>query len=163
MRLETLTRPPSARLASLASLVAGASLLLALAGCGQRAVAPTNSAAGPTNATTMAILPAANMMASPAPAQGLAQPGSTQQATADAPPTSAPGGDDGAVFDKNLHDSCFSTASAKGGPAAAETYCSCIVVQLDQVPVQQRIALSATSDEVTHAESYCNAQASGGR
>ncbi|HEX3917993.1 MAG TPA: hypothetical protein VHW60_11705 [Caulobacteraceae bacterium] len=67
-----------------------------------------------------------------------------------------------ATFDKSMHDSCVSTATGKGAPAAAaEAYCSCVVTQLDAVPISQRMTLSPTSDKITSAENVCNAQVSG--
>jgi hypothetical protein len=67
-----------------------------------------------------------------------------------------------ATFDKSMHDSCVSTATGKGAPAAAaEAYCSCVVTQLDAVPISQRMTLSPTSDKITSAENVCNAQVAG--
>jgi hypothetical protein len=68
-----------------------------------------------------------------------------------------------ATFDKSMHDSCVSTASAKPGVqvSAAEAYCSCVVTQLDAIPIAQRMTLSPTSDKITSAENVCNAQVAG--
>jgi hypothetical protein len=67
----------------------------------------------------------------------------------------------GVAYDKNVHDSCVSTASKSNPAAMAETYCSCVVTQLDKLPVQQRLALSPTSQQVTDAAATCNAQVAG--
>ena len=65
----------------------------------------------------------------------------------------------GAVFDKGVHDSCVTSAVAKGAmPAKAEAYCTCVVGELDQVPVSGRVRLTPQSDAVTHAEAVCNAR-----
>jgi hypothetical protein len=66
-----------------------------------------------------------------------------------------------ATYDKNFHDSCLTTASQKVGPAAAETYCTCVVTQLDKTPISQRVALKADSPEVTQATNACNMPAGG--
>jgi hypothetical protein len=62
-------------------------------------------------------------------------------------------------FDKSTHDSCVSSATSNGAPAAtAETYCSCFVAQMDKLTVQQKMALNASSPEVTQAATACKAQ-----
>jgi hypothetical protein len=65
-----------------------------------------------------------------------------------------------ASFDKSIHDSCVPSAEQHGlAAAAANTYCSCVVGQLDKLTVQQRMALNTSSPEVTQAAATCNAQA----
>jgi hypothetical protein len=67
-----------------------------------------------------------------------------------------------ASFDKSMHDSCVSTATGQGAPAAtAEQYCSCVVTQLDKVPIQQRVSLSPTSQPVSDAMTTCKTQVAG--
>jgi hypothetical protein len=64
-----------------------------------------------------------------------------------------------ASFDKSTHDSCVTSATGGGAPAAtAETYCSCFVAQFDKLTVQQKMALNANSPEVTQAATTCKAQ-----
>jgi hypothetical protein len=71
-------------------------------------------------------------------------------------------GDANATFDKNMHDSCVTTATGEGVTAAqAETYCACMVVQLDKVPLQQRVSLNQSSPQLTDAAAMCRAQAGG--
>jgi len=65
-----------------------------------------------------------------------------------------------ASFDKNTHDSCVPSAEQHGlAAAAAETYCSCVVAQLDKLTVQQKMALNTSSPELQQAAATCNAQA----
>jgi hypothetical protein len=62
-------------------------------------------------------------------------------------------------FDKTTHDSCVPSAVKHGASAAdAETYCSCVVTQLDKLTVQQKMALNANSPELQQAATTCNAQ-----
>ena len=64
----------------------------------------------------------------------------------------------GAAYDKKVHDDCVTTASTNNPAALAEAYCSCVVVQLDKLTVQQRMALTPTSPEIHDAAATCNAQ-----
>jgi hypothetical protein len=68
---------------------------------------------------------------------------------------------DNTVFDKAFHDSCVGSASANNPAATAEAYCTCVMTQLDKVPVEQRKALTPTSQPVTDAETMCSAQVQG--
>ena len=64
-----------------------------------------------------------------------------------------------ASFDKSTHDTCVSSATGNGAPAAtAQTYCSCVVTQLDKLTVQQKMALNANSPELTQAAATCKAE-----
>jgi hypothetical protein len=64
-----------------------------------------------------------------------------------------------ASFEKSTHDSCVTSATGGGAPAStAETYCSCIVTQLEPLTVQQKLALNASSPEVAQAAATCKAE-----
>jgi hypothetical protein len=64
-------------------------------------------------------------------------------------------------FDKTTHDSCVPSAVQHGASAAdAETYCTCVVTQLNKLTVQQKMALNANSPELQQAATTCNAQTS---
>jgi hypothetical protein len=62
-----------------------------------------------------------------------------------------------ASFDKRTHDTCLPSAEAHGATAAvAETYCTCVVGQLDKLTVAQKMALNGSSPELQQAASACN-------
>jgi hypothetical protein len=67
-----------------------------------------------------------------------------------------------ASFDKSTHDSCVTTATQHVSAAAAETYCTCVVKQLDQYSVADKMALPIHQEKLQAAASVCNAQLSGG-
>jgi len=59
-------------------------------------------------------------------------------------------------FDKSAHDSCISSATAHGAsPGRAERYCTCMVGQLDNLTVRQKMELRPSSPEVSQAFSAC--------
>src|ERR1700684_268843 len=61
-----------------------------------------------------------------------------------------------ASFDKSTHDSCVPSAMAHGATAAAaETYCTCVVGQLDKLSVQEKETLTQTPDKLTNAAAAC--------
>jgi hypothetical protein len=60
------------------------------------------------------------------------------------------------TFDKAMHDSCVSSATAKTGNASgAEAYCTCVAGKLDSIPVLQRMQLTPASNELTSAAAAC--------
>lgn len=64
------------------------------------------------------------------------------------------------TFDKSTHDSCVSSATTHGAtPDVAETYCSCVVTQLDKLSVDQRMKLQPSSPELQTAAEACKPQA----
>jgi hypothetical protein len=63
------------------------------------------------------------------------------------------------AYDKNFHDSCVTAAAQGGSNAIAETYCSCVVTQLDKIPISQRVSLKPDSDQVNQAVNTCKTQA----
>jgi hypothetical protein len=67
-----------------------------------------------------------------------------------------------ASFDKSTHDSCVTTASQHLPGADAETYCTCVVKQLDQYSVADKMALPMHQEKLQAAANICNAQLSGG-
>src|SRR5262249_6794697 len=55
-------------------------------------------------------------------------------------------------FNRSVHDSCVTTASSGGASASVvETYCSCLVTELDKVPIDQRMKLNPSSPEFNQA------------
>jgi len=67
-----------------------------------------------------------------------------------------------ASFDKSTHDSCVTTASQHLPAADAETYCTCVVKQLDQYSVADKMALPMHQEKLQAAANVCNAQLSSG-
>jgi len=67
-----------------------------------------------------------------------------------------------ASFDKSTHDSCVTSASTHGLAAAqAETYCTCIVKELDKLPTQEKMTLTLHQDKMTAVAQTCVAQMTG--
>jgi len=61
-----------------------------------------------------------------------------------------------AAFDKSTHDSCVPSAVAHGAsPEAAESYCTCVVKELDNLPVARKQALNGSSPELSNAAADC--------
>ena len=68
-----------------------------------------------------------------------------------------------ASFDKSTHDSCVPSATQHGASAAdAETYCTCVVKELDKLSVADKMALPMHQETLRAAASTCNAQISSG-
>jgi hypothetical protein len=68
-----------------------------------------------------------------------------------------------ASFDKSTHDSCVSSAGSHGLPAAqAETYCTCVVKELDKLSVADKMQLPMHQDKMTAVAQTCVAQMGGG-
>jgi hypothetical protein len=61
-----------------------------------------------------------------------------------------------ASFDKSTHDSCLKSAEGQGAMATlAETYCTCVVGQLDKLTVAQKMGLNGNSPELQQAATAC--------
>jgi hypothetical protein len=61
-----------------------------------------------------------------------------------------------AAFDKTTHDTCVPSAEAHGAAAeTAEAYCTCVVKQLDDLPVAQKEKLNGSSPELAQAAAAC--------
>ena len=66
-----------------------------------------------------------------------------------------------ASFDKSTHDSCVSTATGRGGAAdVVEKYCTCVVAQLDQLSVDEKMKLNSEPDKLKAAAEACQPSAS---
>jgi len=64
-----------------------------------------------------------------------------------------------AAFDRSASASCLTAAEAKGAMRAlAQSYCSCVLVQLDKLTVAQKLALNDNSPELQQAATACGAQ-----
>lgn len=64
-----------------------------------------------------------------------------------------------ASFDKSLHDSCMTSFSSHGGPAAlAEPYCSCTLREVDKLSDADKIALAAQQDKLQAIATTCMTQ-----
>ncbi len=62
------------------------------------------------------------------------------------------------AFDKSLHDSCVKSAVGNSAPPdAAERYCSCMVSQLQGLPVSEKQSLNPSSDKLRAAADHCKA------
>ena len=69
---------------------------------------------------------------------------------------SAAGKQFAASFDKSTHDSCVSSASSKGMAAdKAETYCTCVVAQIDQLSNSDKAQLPMHPDKMTTMAQTC--------
>ena len=69
---------------------------------------------------------------------------------------SAAGKQFAAQFDKSTHDSCISAATSKGAAAdKAESYCSCVVAQADQLSNSDKMALPMHPDKMTAMAQAC--------
>jgi len=67
-----------------------------------------------------------------------------------------------ASFDKSTHDSCVTSASTHGLAAPqAETYCTCIVKELDKLSTQDKMTLTLHQDKMTAVAQTCVAQMTG--
>jgi len=63
-----------------------------------------------------------------------------------------------AAFDRSASASCLTAAEAKGAMRAlAQSYCSCVLVQLDKLTVAQKLALNDNSPELQQAATACGA------
>jgi hypothetical protein len=62
-------------------------------------------------------------------------------------------------FGKKAHDSCVTSSTSHGAPAAvAEQYCTCVVGQLAPLSTQQKMGLNPSSPELKRAQETCTAQ-----
>ncbi|MFI4935040.1 MAG: hypothetical protein ACHP7N_10505 [Caulobacterales bacterium] len=60
------------------------------------------------------------------------------------------------AFDKSTHDSCVTAATGHGVAAdVAERYCTCVVVQLRPLSVQEKQNLTHTPEKLTAAADAC--------
>jgi hypothetical protein len=63
-------------------------------------------------------------------------------------------------WEAKTHDDCLQGAMKAGAQAPlAEAYCSCVVKQLDPLPVSQKMSLKLDDPAVKQAETTCAAQA----
>jgi hypothetical protein len=67
-----------------------------------------------------------------------------------------------ASFDKQLHDSCMTSFTEKGGPPdKAEPYCACVVKEADKLSTQDKMTLALHQDKMTAMAQTCVAQITG--
>lgn len=60
-----------------------------------------------------------------------------------------------ASFDKSTHDGCIRTATGRGTADQVETYCTCVVAQLDKYTVQEKMKLQQEPDKLRAAAAAC--------
>jgi hypothetical protein len=142
--------------------------VLTLAACGNSP--PTHAVHAPVDTSSIGTppTPVNALAASPEPDANAAVAEADANADANAALASANeamASDQGAAdtfnasFDSSTHDSCVSSAERKGVTADfADSYCTCVVTQLDQLPVQEKMSLARRKDLVIAAANACKQQ-----